>query len=312
MRAFITGINGFAGSHLALSLAGAGWEIVGVSEKPEYRGLLPQDTPVYLADVCDTAALETNIREFAPTHIFHLAGFASPRLARTSPLKCLRVNAEGTASLLEASYAAAPDAKIVVATTSHLHVPGADGSVDENSPFQADNPYSISKLCASHFCRFYSRKGLHVVEARPANHYGPGQQKGFVVADFASQVAAIMLGQAEPPIRVGNLDVSRDFLYVGDVARAYMSLAEKGKSGEAYSIGSGSPVLIREILDTLVELSGKEMVVESDEGKVRPGEHLSVSVSPGKIMRDTGWRPEISLRDGLSKTLDYWLETIGK
>lgn len=310
MKAFITGINGFAGSHLALLLADEGWEVAGVSEKPEYRGLLNPEIPVYLADIRDTDSLKHHLSEYAPTHIFHLAGFASPALSKTNPLKCLEINALGTASLLQAASDSSPDARILVATTSHIHNPGKDGKISEDSPYAVDNPYSISKLCASHFCRYYCDRGLRVIEARPANHYGPWQVKGFVVADFAAQVAGIMMEKSKPPVKVGNLDVKRDFLYVEDVARAYAVLALEGKTDEAYCIGSGKPVAVRRIIEILIELSGTntEVVIEKD--RIRDGEIPAISVSCEKINSDTGWEPQIKLGDGLSHTLDYWLDML--
>lgn len=308
MRAFITGINGFAGSHLASLAIEAGWAVQGVSERPEYRGMLPAEAPVFLADVRDRSSLETYLAEFRPGVVFHLAGFASPGLSRLKPAECLSVNVLGTANILEAVVNAVPEALVIVVTTAHFHVPAADGRVDENSPMEARDPYTASKICAYHLCRYYyAERGLKIIEARPSNHFGPGQQTGYVIADFAGQIAGIAAGLADGPVRVGNLDVARDLLYVEDVARAYIALAEGGVPGEAYCVSSGRPAPIREILDTLIELSGCKIEIEIDPERVREGEQPVVSVSSEKIQHHTGWRPETSLRDGLARTLDYWL-----
>jgi GDP-4-dehydro-6-deoxy-D-mannose reductase len=313
VRAFVTGINGFAGAHLASVLAAAGHDVRGISNRPEYRGTLPPDVPVYLADICDRASLDPYLTEYQPELVCHLAGFASPGGSRLKVADCLSVNVLGTDNVFEAVASSVPGATVIAVTTAHFHAAAQGGLVTEESPMEARGPYTISKICAHHLCGFYhAQRGLKVIEARPTNHYGPGQQPGFVVADFAKQVAQIQAGLAEPPVRVGNLDVARDFLYVEDVARAYLALAQKGVPGEAYCIGSGQPVRIREILDMLIELSGMDIAVEVDAAKVRPDEVPVVTVSSGKILRDTGWQPTVELREGLALTLDYWRSALAQ
>lgn len=309
MRAFITGINGFAGSHLAAALVNAGHEVWGVSERPEYRGMLPESVPVYLADIRSADSLAQYIAEYEPTHIFHLAGFASPRKSRSEVADCLSINVLGCNNLLEAAAEKAPGARIVAVTSAHIHLPDKQGNVTEKSELDTGSPYAISKVCASHLCRYYyQQRGISVMEARPTNHFGPGQGEGFVVADFASQAARIACGIAEPPIRVGNLDVARDFLYVDDVAQAYIKIAETGVAGEAYCIGSGQPVKISEILEMLVDFSGTEARIETSQDLARPGEAPVISISSAKLNKDTGWKPQTTMEEGLSKTFDCWKE----
>jgi GDP-4-dehydro-6-deoxy-D-mannose reductase len=302
----VTGINGFAGAHLASVLLGEGHEVQGVSERPEHRGTLPPAVPLFLADVRDRKSVEPYLCEYKPDVIFHLAGFASPSRSRQKTAECLSVNVLGTAGVLEAVASKTPDATVVVITTAHFHEP-LGGIVDEDSPLDARDPYTISKICAHHLCRLYhDTRDVRIIEGRPANHFGPGQQPGFVVADFAKQVAEISSGRKPPRVRVGNLDVARDFLYVRDVARAYVSLAEKGTPGEAYCIGSGQPVKVRDILSELIGMAGRDIEIETDADKVRPGELSLVAVSSAKLTRDTGWQPATTFREGLALTLDYW------
>jgi GDP-4-dehydro-6-deoxy-D-mannose reductase len=287
-----------------------GYEVRGISNRPEYRGTLPPEVSVYLADIGDRASLEPYLAEYRPEVVFHLAGFASPSQARQGTgraAECLLVNALGTANLLEAVAAAVPRARVVAVTTTHIHSPAQEGTVTEESPMEGRDPYTISKICAHQFCKFYHReRGLNVIEARPTNHYGPGQQPDFVVADFARQAAEISLGRAGPLVRVGNLDVARDFLYVTDVAQAYLALAQKGVPGEAYCVGSDRPVRIREILEILLDLLGKDVKVEVDPNKMRAADVPVLAVKSDKLMRLTGWQPSTPLRQGLEHTLAYW------
>jgi GDP-4-dehydro-6-deoxy-D-mannose reductase len=154
---------------------------------------------------------------------------------------------------------------------------------------------------------FWKRYGLPVVEARPFNHIGPRQSLGFVVPDFASQLAAISHRQQEPVISVGNLQAQRDFTDVRDVAAAYVALAEKGQPGETYLICSGQPVAIEELLRQLIDLAGLEIEVVHDPARMRPSDVPCLYGSFARIEAHTGWRPRIPVRKSLADVLAEWL-----
>jgi GDP-4-dehydro-6-deoxy-D-mannose reductase len=169
----------------------------------------------------------------------------------------------------------------------------------------------VSKLAASYFIPIYwQRYQLPVVEARPFNHIGPRQSLGFVVPDFASQLAAIKLGQQAAKLTVGNLDAQRDFSDVRDVMRAYLLLAEKGQPGEAYLICSGRSVAIHQILTTMIELAQVEVEIEPDLARMRPSDVPCLYGSYAKIEQDTGWQPQIPLRQSLADALADWVERL--
>ena len=130
---------------------------------------------------------------------------------------------------------------------------------------------------------YRQRYGLPVVEARPFNHIGPRQAPGFVVPDFAGQLAAIRLGRQSPEMRVGNLESQRDFTDVRDVVRAYNLLAEGGEPGEAYLICSGQPVSIRTVLDELLALAGREVAVVIDPARMKPSDTPCIYGSYAKL-----------------------------
>jgi GDP-4-dehydro-6-deoxy-D-mannose reductase len=158
---------------------------------------------------------------------------------------------------------------------------------------------------------YWQRHELPAVEARPFNHIGPRQMTGFVVPDFASQLAAIKLGQKEPWMSVGNLEAERDFTDVRDVAAAYVDLAEKGEPGEAYLICSGKPVSIYDLLKTLIKLVDVDVEVVFDPARMRPSDTPCLFGSYAKIEAQTGWRPKIPLRQSLKDALDDWLQRRG-
>jgi GDP-4-dehydro-6-deoxy-D-mannose reductase len=147
---------------------------------------------------------------------------------------------------------------------------------------------------------------MRIVRTRAFNHTGPRRGDVFAMSSFAKQLASVELGRVEPVLRVGNLDAIRDFTDVRDVARAYVLAATGGEPGEVYNIASGVGHSIRELLDTLIALSGIEVEVEIDPQRLRPSD-VEILVGDSTRFRErTGWKPTIPLETTLSDLLDYW------
>ncbi len=310
MRVFITGATGFAGSHLVERLLADGHEVLAlVHAATSHQGLPdhPRLRPV-AGDLLDPAALAEAVQDARPDLIFHLAGQAYPARSWDTPAQTLAINTGGTANVLQAAVAIGRP-RVVVVTSAEIYgeLRPDELPLTETSPARPRHPYGVSKLAAGELVRVYwARYGLPVVEARPFNHIGPRQARGFVVPDFAAQLAAIRLGQQPPVMRVGNLSPQRDFTDVRDVAAAYLRLAEAGRPGEAYLICSGQPVSVRHLLDTLIELAGVAVDVQTDAARLNPSDTPCLYGSNAKIAADTGWRPNISLRQSLADALADW------
>ena len=310
MRVFITGATGFAGSHLVDQLLAAGHQILALFHAATSHQGLPEHPHIQPVggDLLDLPAMTAVMREARPDLVFHLAGQAYPARSWDDPALTMAVNTGGTANLLRAAVDCGRP-RVVVVTSAEIYGPLAaeDLPLTEQTPPRPRHPYGISKLAAGELARVYwERYGLPVVEARPFNHIGPRQALGFVVPDFASQLAAIRLGRREPVMRVGNLEPERDFTDVRDVAAAYVRLAEAGQSGQAYLICSGRAVSVRHMLDTLIELSSVAVDVQVDQSRVNPSDTPCLYGSHAKITADTGWRPEIPLRQSLADALADW------
>ena len=199
---------------------------------------------------------------------------------------------------------------MVAVTSAEIYgnVTEADLPITEASEPNPRHPYGLSKWAAGRLVPLYwQRYELPVVEARPFNHIGPGQQPGFVVPDFASQLAAIALGLRPPQMRVGNLDAERDFSDVRDVVRAYQCLAERGEPGSHYIIASGQPVSIHYLLDTLIDIAASGRVSYD-----RPYGHPRTCAlqQRRRLQADTGWKPRIHLRQSLQDAYAGWLEQL--
>lgn len=310
MRVFVTGATGFAGSHLVERLLEQGHEILALVHDATSHQTLPNDSAVHAipGDLMDLSSLKAAVAESRPDAIYHLAGQAYPSRSWGNPARTLDINAGGTANLLEAAVAFGRP-RVVVVTSAEIygHLDADELPLTEQSFPSPRHPYGISKLAAGLLVGVYhERYGLPVVEARPFNHIGPHQAPGFVVPDFASQLAAIRLGLSEAQMLVGNLDSQRDFTDVRDVVRAYTMLAEAGEPGAAYLICSGQPVSIRDLLTTMVELAGVDVEIRSDPARMHPSDTPCIYGSYARIHEKTGWQPEIPLEQSLNDALSDW------
>lgn len=316
MRIFVTGATGFAGSHLVDDLLAQEHEVFGLSydenEPQRHAG-----HPLYRSitgDLLDLSSLEAALAVARPDVIYHLAGWALTAQSWDYPARTINVNTGGTANLLQAAVACGKP-RVVAVTSAEIYgvVTPEQLPITEESIPNPHHPYGVSKWAAGRLVPLYwDRYELPVIEARPFNHIGPRQAPGFVVPDFASQLAAIKLGQKEPTISVGNLSAERDFTDVRDVVRAYQALAEQGQPGESYIICSGQAVPIHYLLNVLVETAGVAVEIEYDEERMRPSDTPVLFGSYARLNEHTGWSPQIHLRESLRDAYEDWLERLAQ
>src|SRR5262249_48912141 len=221
----------------------------------------------------------------------------------------------GTVELLAAVREVAPRARVVLVTTGEIYGaidPQRDLPIVETQALRPLSPYSVSKAAAdlAGFQAFWS-ESLDVVRARPFNHTGPGQPPEFVCSELARALVAAESATGPATLRVGNLDVERDFSDVRDIVRGYVALFEKGKAGEAYNLGSGAATPVRTILEELRALCRSEVRVETDPAKLRPREIPRIVGSIDKVAAAAGWRPTIPLRQTLADLMDDWRVKLG-
>jgi len=298
MKALITGYNGFVASYLSKELVEHGYEVIGtdiVGDGVEH------------ADFLDLQAVSQLLSRCEPDVIFHLAGQASVGLSWQIPRKTFDINLGGTINLLDAArkFSKRPKLLIVGSSDQYGVVKPEDCPIRENLPQNPQSPYAISKTAQELTALALSKAyGLDVVLTRSFNHIGPGQKKGFVVADFSATIAEIEVGKKEAVLHVGNLDAKRDFTDVRDVVRAYRLLVEKGRPGEVYNIGSGVSFRISEILDKLLKLSTVKIEVTQDPEKMRVSDIPLIRCCYEKLKNDTEWTPYRSLDETLADILD--------
>jgi GDP-4-dehydro-6-deoxy-D-mannose reductase len=317
-KILITGITGFVGTHLASQLLSQkSYEIIGTYRSESGLSSLAQfgDTlRLRKVDLNDTEAVEKLLQDTKPDVIFHLAAQASPAKSFAIPVETLTNNIVAEFSLLNSLRKLELRlTRVVVISSAEIYgvLTPQDIPVDEDTPFRPATPYAVSKLAQDflsyqHFLAY----NMDIVRLRPYNHIGPGQKEGYVVADFAKQIAQIEKSNKEEKISVGNLQAKRDFTDVRDMVKAYALAMEKGISGEVYNIGSGKSRKIEDILHTLLSFSKRKISVTIDQSRFRPIDVPEIRCDSSKFHKLTGWKPTISFEKTLDDILDYWRKIV--
>lgn len=306
VRALITGSQGFVGGYLRRELEQNGYEVVGVDVQPGEKTVQ--------ADLLEGPRLAELIQELAPEAVFHLAGQADVARSWKIPRQTVEINVVAAVNLMEAVRQAAPKARMVLVGSSDQYGNLGDAGklVSETAETHPQTPYAVSKKAQEEMARVYAQAyGLHICMTRSFNHGGAGQREGFLIPDFAAGVARVEKG-LEKCLKVGNLTSRRDFTHVRDVVRAYRLIAEKGRPGEIYNVGSGVAYSAQEILDRLCAMAECPITVEQDPAKMRPSDTPVICCDRGKLTKDTGWEPEIPLDAMLRETLEWFKEQISQ
>jgi GDP-4-dehydro-6-deoxy-D-mannose reductase len=314
MRVLITGMNGFAGSHLAeLLIAETAWFLIGASRNATGERTSPR-MAWWNVDLRDADAVKRLIRLERPDLIVHLAAQPYVPAAWDDPWATFEMNVRPQQNLFDALVANRLTPRIVIASSNEVYGPPVDtGDLPfrESRPTMPVNPYGVSKVAQEAMALQYRRShGLDIVVARPFNHVGPRQTMTSVANQFAQQIAEIEAGLREPVLRVGNMTAQRDFTDVRDVARAYLALIKLGDPGEIYNICSGQPRPVQALLDTLLSQSRIAVTVEPDPAKMRPADTLVSYGSNEKLSAATGWAPRLPFEQTVADLLDDWRERV--
>ena len=287
MRVLVTGATGFAGSHLVDDLLENGDEVYGLVYRADDPGEYPEHASFFKleGDLLDEESLQEAMEAARPEVIYHLAGWALTAQSWDYPAKTISINTVGTANLLHAAVNNGKP-RVVAVTSAEIYgvVKAEQLPIDEESEPDPHHPYGLSKWAAGRLIpMFWRRFGL---------------------------LAAIRLGQREPQIAVGNLSAERDFTDVRDVVRAYQCLAERGRPGKTYIICSGQAVPIHYILSVLVEIAQVGLEIIYDSERMRPSDTPVLYGSYERSARDTGWRPQIHIRQSLVDAFEDWVDRL--
>ena len=317
MRVLITGITGFAGSHLAeYCLERGDVEVFGTarwrSRMDNVAGIV-DDITLIDCDLKDSVAVRHCLLEVKPEYIFHLAAQSFVPTSWKAPIETMMTNVVGQLNIFEAMRELKLDSRIQLACSSEEYGMVYDDEVPikESNPLRPLSPYGVSKVAQDLLgYQYHESYGLFIIRTRGFNHTGPRRGDVFVSSNFSRQIAMIEKGKQEPVVKVGNLEARRDFTDVRDMIRGYWLALEKGEPGEVYNIGSGTDVTIREMLDMLLAHSSIEIEVRQDPERMRPSDVEVLRADNTRFCELTGWKPEIPLEKTLKDLLDYWRERV--
>lgn len=309
LRVVITGITGFAGSHLAERLAAAGAEVHGLAfEDPPFPNLaaIAGRVQVHRGDITNLDEVREGLAAARPDVVVHLAGQAVPTLAAKDPVGAVRVNVLGTSAVC-AALDEWPATRLVLASSAEVYGDPGTPLVNEDAPVRPRNPYAATKLAAEALAREMGDRGDRaVVILRPTNQIGARQHPGLAASAFAKQVAEAEAG-GEPVVRHGLLTAKRDFLDVRDMADAYARAAEITEPGtHVFNVGTGHAVSIAQILRTLIGLARVPLRDELDPLRVRSGSETDFAIDATRFRERTGWAARTPLEASLRDLLDYW------
>jgi GDP-4-dehydro-6-deoxy-D-mannose reductase len=318
MNVLITGITGFAGSHLAEYILAhhPGVQVHGIirwrSRMDNVASILGK-VELHEADLKDMVSLKKVLAASRPERIFHLAAQSFVPTSWRLPAETFMINSVGQINLFESILDLKLDPRIQIAGSSEEYgmVHPDEVPMKETNPLRPLSPYAVSKVAQDLLgYQYFKSYGLKVIRTRGFNHTGPRRGDVFVTSNFSKQVAEIEKGKREPVIHVGNLDAKRDFTDVRDMVRAYWLAAEKGEPGDVYNLGSGSAISMHQLLDMLSSLSRTKFRIQVDPDRLRPSDVQILLADASKFRTLTGWAPTIPFEKTLSDLLDYWRERV--
>lgn len=313
MRALITGIEGFVGGYLKDFLINENIEIIGTF-RPEKDYKDPK-IEVQAVNILNYHDVNNTIKRYKPAYIFHLAGQSSVAESWKNPAETMRININGAINILESTKNNHLDTKILLVGSGEEYGPVEESDLPINETVRPNpqNPYALSKLTQGLIgLQYYKAFGVKSYIARSFNHSGPGQPPGFVIPDFAKQIACIELKVNNPVLKVGNLSAKRDFTDVRDIVKGYWNILTKGNPGEYYNVGSGKAISIQYILDTLISFSKVDINVLIDNEKFRPIDTPIIVCDNFKLKNSTGWDTEHPIEKTIEDTLEYWRLEVAK
>jgi GDP-4-dehydro-6-deoxy-D-mannose reductase len=299
MKSLITGIAGFVGPYLAKNLLSNKYEVYGLDRnKPDIEGC-----KCFACDITDEKAVEDVIAEVSPDIIFHLAGQSSVEKSYKEPELTFKINVDGTNNIFAALINCNLRPKVLVVSSADVYYGGVQSTpISEDAEISPKSPYAKSRVEQEELALRYNEEyGIPVVISRSFTHTGVGQQEIFVCPNFAKQVALVKKGK-QSVVKVGNIEVKRDFTDVRDMVEAYRILAEKGIPGEIYNAGSGKSISLKDVLDILFSAAGISPNTEQDPSRVRKDDPLDVRADISKI-KALGWKPKIQFEQTLKELL---------
>jgi len=304
MRVAVTGGAGFIGAHSCRALLEAGHEVVAIDDLSHgKKEALPAGAALLVMDV-RSPQLAAEFARLRPDAVIHLAAQMDVRHSVADPMHDASVNVLGTVNAIAAARQAGARRFVFASSGGAVYGEQETFPAPEQHPRRPASPYGVSKLCGEEYVDLARREGLSAIALRYANVYGPGQDpmgEAGVVAIFLHK----MLGGGDPVIN-GDGKQTRDFVYVGDVARANV-LAVGSDAGGALNVGTGIETSVNELARSLARAAGYSKRIAH--GPAAAGEQKRSSVDPRAARDQLRWEPRVALDEGLRLTAEWFRRT---
>lgn len=308
-KVFITGADGFIGSHLTEMIVKKGAKVKALSyyNSFNYWGWLEDldcldEIEVLTGDIRDSHYCKRICKDV--DIVFHLAALIGIPYSYIAPDNYVDTNIKGTLNICQAALDNGCE-RVIHTSTSEVYGTAEYVPIDEKHPLQPQSPYSASKIGADAMAEsFHNAFDLPVTIARPFNTYGPRQSARAVIPTIITQIAS-----GKRVINLGTLTPTRDFSYVEDTCRGLVALAECNKAiGETVNIGSNSEISIGDVLNIMKEMMQSDAKVITDDERLRPekSEVYRLRCDNTKIRDLTGFEPKYSVKEGLEKTIAWF------
>ena len=304
-RVLIFGYSGFVGPYLAREFISHGYTVFGSDiNAPKDRA---NDVPFYQSDILNADFVDRVILENQPDIIINLAAVSSVSLSWKIPQKTFEINVIGAMNILESSRKMDNKPVVMFVGSSEEYLQSSE-AIKEDQPLDLNNPYGISKISQEMYAKLYSSKyGMDIYCVRAFNHTGVGQSDTFVLPSFCKQVAAIERSGEDGNIKVGNIDVYRDFSDVRDIVRAYRMVIESGRSDLVFNVGSGRAYSLRELLGIIISFTKRRVNVVIDDSRFRVADCAMIQCDNKLLMKETGWGPSIDIKQTLFEMYHHYL-----
>jgi len=311
MNILVTGADGFIGSHLTEMLVAKGYNVKALSQYNSFNnwGWLENINcknriEVFTGDIRDPFYCKHISKDI--DIIFHLAALIAIPYSYIAPASYVDTNIQGTLNICQAAKENG-NIRVIHTSTSEVYGTAQYVPIDEEHPLQPQSPYSATKIAADAMAMsFYNSFELPVTIARPFNTYGPRQSARAVIPTVITQIA-----NGAKELKLGDLSPTRDFNYVEDTCRGFIAIAEESKTiGQTINIGSNFEISISDTLDLIKELMGSNINLVTDKQRIRPNssEVFRLWCDNTKIEKLTGFKPQIDIREGLQKTIDWIIQ----
>jgi len=297
-KILITGASGFIGTNLLYSLLKQNLDIAVIDR---HDNLMFDNVKKYIGDICDYSFLEKAIIDFQPNKVFHLAAYKNRSSAVEDMSKALKVNLIGTLNIYQALLnVPALESIVTLGTTDEygeINPPFNEGLTEMPS-----SNYGFSKFCVTKLSEFFNRNfKLPIVVLRPTIAYGPHQGQDM----FIPSLIKTLLNDNKYEMTPG--DQIRDFIYISDLIEAIITVSNNiSYLGQIFNIGSGSPIMIKEVAISIAKQLDKEQLLSIGAISYRDREVMNYNISMDKIFKNSEWKPKVSLEKGLNQTIKYY------